>query len=60
MLAMWYHRSNKALGWSLIAGSVMAVVDGIVSRSVIGKGQWMHWSALPVGILVGFGLLGVF
>lgn len=58
LLAMWYHGNYKALGLSSIAGSVMAVMDGFVSRSVIGKGEWMHWGALPVGLLVGVGLLG--
>lgn len=60
MLGMWYHGSTKALGFSVLAGSVMAVVDGWVSRLVVGKGEWMHWGALPVSFVVGLGLLEVF
>lgn len=60
MLAMWYHRDHKALGVSMVAGSIMAIVDGIVSRSVTGKGEWMHWGSLPVSFVVGLGLLGNF
>lgn len=59
MLGMWYHGNTKALGVSMLAGSVMAVADGLVSRSVVGKGQWMHWGFLPVSFVVGFGLLEV-
>lgn len=57
MLGIWYHGSTKALGMSVLAGSVMAIVDGLVSRSVMGKGEWMHWGALPVSFVIGFGLL---
>lgn len=60
MLGMWYHGNTKSLGLSVLAGSVMATVDGFASRLVVGKGEWMHWRYLPVSFVVGFGLLEVF
>lgn len=60
MLGMWYYGNTEALGLSVLAGPVMATVDGFASRSAVGKGEWMHWGYLPVSFVVGFGLLEVF
>ncbi|KAI0162887.1 hypothetical protein BJ166DRAFT_497557 [Pestalotiopsis sp. NC0098] len=48
-----------ALGWILIAGSGVAVADGLVCYGH-GKGQWNHWGHAPLGLAVGLVLLGLF
>ncbi len=61
-LAMYsaaYFGDRKTLGWILIAGSGVAVVDGAVCRAQIGKGEWNHWKYAPVLAAVGSVLLGV-
>lgn len=55
--AAWFgHR--KALGWILIAGSGVAVGDGVVCRAAqVGTGgEWNHWGYAPMLAVVG-GLL---
>ena len=57
MLATWYYKDYRVLGWTMLASSIMAMSDGFVSLRVSGRGQWLHWGALPVSFGVGFGLL---
>lgn len=54
-----YFGDRKALGWILIAGSGVAVVDGAVCRAQIGRGEWNHWGYAPVVAGVGSVLVGV-
>ena len=55
----WYFANRTIMGWSLLAGSGVVMVDGIVNHAVIGRGQWKHWSYGPVMAAVGAALLGV-
>lgn len=61
-LILLAHRTGdrKLTGLSLAVGVYMALVDGFVSRSVIGGGEWSHWGFIPVVGSVVAGLLGVF
>jgi hypothetical protein len=52
--------SRKSLGWTLIAGSAVAFVDGFVCRSYVGIGEWNHWGYAPVITAVGAILAGLF
>eukprot|EP01117_Protostelium_nocturnum_P003364 TRINITY_DN14353_c0_g1_i1.p1 TRINITY_DN14353_c0_g1~~TRINITY_DN14353_c0_g1_i1.p1 ORF type:complete len:131 (-),score=39.29 TRINITY_DN14353_c0_g1_i1:104-496(-) len=54
-----FYGTRKSLGWTLIAASGVAFVDGLASISQIGGGQWNHWGYAPVITLVGSLLLGV-
>lgn len=58
MLAAWYFGAREVLGYSLIAGSVVAFVDGIANRAVLGYGQGQHWSYAPMLTILGAILLG--
>ena len=61
VLAAWYHGCRhgdntgyKTLGSILLLGCLVSITDGLVSRKVIGKGEWRHWGFVPV--LAGLGL----
>lgn len=58
MLAAWYFGAREVLAYSLISGSVVAFVDGIANRAVLGYGQGQHWSYAPMLTIVGAILLG--
>lgn len=58
MLAAWHFGAREVLGCSLIAGSVVAVVDGVANRAVLGYGQGKHWGYAPMLTIVGAVLLG--
>jgi len=55
-----YFGNRKTLAWTLFALTTVAFVDGAVTRSQIGTGEWVHWAAVPVGVGLGTSLLGVF
>ena len=55
----WYLANRTILGWSLVVGSGVVFVDGIVNNMVIGRGQWKHWGDAPVMGAVGAALLGL-
>ncbi|KII86924.1 hypothetical protein PLICRDRAFT_274211 [Plicaturopsis crispa FD-325 SS-3] len=54
-----YFRARKPLGWILIGGSGVALVDGIVCLTQVGKGQWNHWGYAPMVTVLGSLLLGI-
>ncbi len=54
-----YFGSRMALGWILIAGSAVAVVDGYVCWAYAERGEWNHWGYAPALTVVGSLLLGV-
>ena len=54
-----YFGNRKSLGWTLIAGSGVAFVDGAVCRAYAGQGEWNHWGYAPILTAVGAALLGV-
>ena len=58
-LGIWYWGTQKALGWSLLCGCIVAGVDGHATKTVLGEGAWYHWGALPVGLGLGLGLIGL-
>ena len=49
-----------SLAWIIISCSTMAIVDGIVSKDQIGRGEWIHWGFFIVSIGLGSALLGIF
>ena len=53
-----YFGDRKSLGWILIAGSGVAVVDGAVCWAN-GKGEWNHWGYAPMLTVAGGLSLGV-
>ena len=59
MLAAWYYGAREVLGWSLVAGSVVAFVDGVANKAVLGHGQGKHWGYAPMLTIVGGVLLGL-
>jgi hypothetical protein len=58
-VAMWYYRDYRAMGWSMIGGCVMAVVDGWVADRMGLSNKWVHWGFAPVGVAIGGGLLAI-
>ena len=63
VLAIWYYgegvRGYKTLGWGMLAGALLPLTDGFVSRSMVRGPEWtMHWPFVPVMAGVGAGLLG--
>lgn len=60
-VAMWAATLNghtTTVGWLLLATAGVAAADGFVCKSH-GKGEWGHWSFIPVGVTTGAMLLGV-
>ncbi|KAK4150012.1 hypothetical protein C8A00DRAFT_46488 [Chaetomidium leptoderma] len=51
--------TKKSLGWTLIAASGVAIVDGVICYGH-GQGQWNHWGYAPMITAVGVVLLGIF
>ena len=49
---------EKLLGLSLVPLASMALLDGLMSKSLIGHGQWNHWALVPVLGGLSAGLLG--
>ena len=56
--ALWYYGHRKSLGAAILSGAILTVTDGIVSGQVIGRGEWFHWSFVPLNLGLGLGLLG--
>lgn len=52
-----YLGTRKSLGWTLIAASGVAGVDGLVCWGH-GAGEWGHWGYAPMLTVVGGLLLG--
>ena len=52
-----YYGSRQPLGWTLLAASGVAYVDGVVCW-VNGHGEWNHWGYAPMLSVVGLLLLG--
>jgi hypothetical protein len=55
-----YLGHTTALGCIFFGNSIVAVVDGFVSRDQIGRGEWNHWGFLSISFGLGSALLGVF
>lgn len=53
-----YYGSRQPLGWTLLAASGVAYVDGAVCR-INGHGEWNHWGYAPILSVVGGLLLGM-
>lgn len=58
--AAWYHSDHRMMGYALLAASMAAVTDGVISLRQKGSGQWLHWSFVPVLGGIGGGLVGWF
>jgi hypothetical protein len=56
LFATAYFGSPKATGWIYIAAGLIAVVDGVVCKTMVGAGEWNHWGYAP--LLFGVGLVG--
>lgn len=57
--ATGYFGTRQALGWILIAASIVAFADGLVCWTH-GQGAWNHWGYAPMITIVGSVLLGLF
>lgn len=57
-IAAWYYGAREVLGWLMVAGSVVAFVDGVANKAVLGYGQGKHWGYAPVLTILGAVLLG--
>ena len=55
-----YFGDRKTLGFLLLAGGLVAVMDGVVCKDQAGKGEWNHWGYAPIVTAVGSMLLGTF
>ncbi|KAI0125749.1 hypothetical protein BJ170DRAFT_446035 [Xylariales sp. AK1849] len=60
MLGIWYSGDYTTLGYAMLAQMPVAIVDGFMSRSQIGGGEWGHWPFALVGLGLGLGCLGVY
>lgn len=58
LLAAYYYGAREVFGWSLIASSAVAFVDGVANQAVLGYGAGKHWGYAPVLTVVGSILLG--
>ncbi|EKJ74246.1 hypothetical protein NXS19_005896 [Fusarium pseudograminearum] len=43
-------RDPKLINMIYLGGLAMCVTDGIVAKSVIGHGEWLHWVFAPICI----------
>ncbi|KAJ9651190.1 hypothetical protein H2198_009522 [Neophaeococcomyces mojaviensis] len=59
-LAAWRSGNRQTLGWIMLVGSGMTVIDGFTSIRQTGGGVWKHWTFTPIGLGLGGGLLGWF
>ncbi|EME44423.1 hypothetical protein DOTSEDRAFT_152278 [Dothistroma septosporum NZE10] len=57
---VWYRGDREVLGDTLLAASMVAGVDGVISKKQKGSGEWTHWAFVPVLVGVGGGLKGWF
>ena len=57
-LALWSVGEYRSMGIAMLVNTSIAVVDGFVSRWQTGGGEWGHWAAAPVSLVLGAGLLG--
>lgn len=57
---IWSTGNEKLMGAGLVAGLAMIFTDGLVSKSLIGGGEWNHWSFAPVIAGLQAGLFGYF
>jgi hypothetical protein len=50
----------KATGWIYIGCGLIGFVDGVVCKTMIGAGEWNHWSYAPMlFVLGGIGAAGL-
>ncbi|WVN90648.1 uncharacterized protein L203_105890 [Cryptococcus depauperatus CBS 7841] len=52
------YNNSRSLGWTLLAASGVAYVDGMVCWAN-GHGEWNHWGYAPMITVVGALLLGI-
>ena len=52
--------TRSTAGYLFLLSVVVAIVDGIVSRSQIGSGEWNHWAFAPIPALLGLAFCGAF
>ena len=46
------------LGWMLVAAGMVAGVDGVACKVLVGMGQMNHWSYAPILVVLGSTMLG--
>ncbi|CAM1511177.1 Fc.00g086900.m01.CDS01 [Cosmosporella sp. VM-42] len=59
-ILIWSTGDPKLLGMGLFTGLAMCITDGLVSKWLVGGGEWNHWSFAPVIGGLAAGLLGWF
>ncbi|KAK8079316.1 hypothetical protein PG994_003123 [Apiospora phragmitis] len=58
LLTAWYRGHRETQGVGLMLGALMALVDGLVFKDILGGGEWEHWGFLPFLVGIGAGVLG--
>ena len=58
--AAWYYEHRPILGWLMLGGIWVTLLDGVSSRRQIGRGEWRNWSFSVILLGLGGGLLGWF
>src|SRR5687768_4005825 len=48
-----YHGSRKQVGWCLLAGTCVVVVDGYALEKALGRGLWSHYPFIPLVLFLG-------
>jgi hypothetical protein len=59
LTAVGWTGNRKAWGWTVMAASAAAFVDGAVVKAHIGTGEWNHWGYGSMFFVVGALLAGV-
>ena len=60
MLAVWRIGDTRMLGVMVAIGTGVTILDGFINEADMSKGGLKHWIFVPVGSMIGGGLLGWF
>ncbi|KAH6874785.1 hypothetical protein B0T10DRAFT_498555 [Thelonectria olida] len=52
-LAVWFTADRRTLGYTMLAGAPLALIDGFISRGVVDGMEWGHWTFVPVSLGLG-------
>lgn len=59
-IAVWCTADRRTLGYVLLSGIPVALIDGFISRWQIEGMEWGHWIFVPVSFGLGARLVGWF
>lgn len=52
-LVVWLTADKRTLGYTMLAGAPLALIDGFISRGVVEGMEWRHWIFVPVSLGLG-------